>query len=110
MVLPVNNISRKTLQGIIMLPKLQQLVLTDSKTYQHYMAADNVIKKTMILLHDSIAYKWMIELFSSEMNSGLTMFANISILTFTIYFVFLMIVSVVRKFSFMYGKRDPERN
>lgn len=65
-------------------------MLTGSKTYHQYMAADNIMKKTMILLHDSIEYKWMIELLHQKMNSGLTMFANISILIFTIYFLIII--------------------
>ena len=57
MVLPINNTSTKTSQDIVMLPKLQQFALTDSKTYQQYMTIDNVMKKTMILLYNSIEYK-----------------------------------------------------
>ena len=45
-------------------------MLPDSKTYQQYMTAGNVMKKTMIFLHDSIKYKWMIELFSSGNELG----------------------------------------
>ena len=53
-ILPNDQASDKKNQGLLLLPKLQQFVLPDGKTFQQYMAEDKRFRKIMLLLHGGV--------------------------------------------------------
>ena len=59
LILPNDQMSDKKYQGLLMLPKLQQFVLLDGKSFQQYMAEDKGFQKIMLLLYGGVEYEWM---------------------------------------------------
>ena len=62
-ILSTDGSSTKTLQGLVKLSKLRELILLDNMTYQQYISINYGIKKTIIIINDSIEHQWIYMLF-----------------------------------------------
>ena len=81
-ILPQDEVSNKEYQGVLLLPKLQQFVLPDGKTYQQYMANDKCFNKIMQLLHGGIEYQWikdMLDITKNDQMNKVCQYVNLNI-------------------------------
>ena len=82
--LPRNQSSNLTVQGIVMYPKLKDYVLPDKMTFQQYLLTDNRFLDIMILFHGKIEFKWIEMLVNDENELAVNnVFQHIVLVTYT---------------------------
>ena len=57
--MPRNVESNRTVQGILMFPKIKEYTLPNDMNFQQYIIEDNTFQDIMIMYHGKEEYKWI---------------------------------------------------